>query len=134
MRTRFRTKVFVSSVVAAAVSLLVAALLLSSQVRERQRAAIGQRLEDEARLIGDLLAAAPSIQGAALDGEADRLGRFSASRITLIAADGQVVGDSEQTPEQLKTLENHSTRPEVIAARDTGLGESQRYSTTLRTD
>ena len=120
--------------IAAAVSLLIASLLLSAQVRERQRSAITQRLTDEARLIADLLAAAPSLGEADLDREADRLGRFSASRITLIAGDGHVVGDSTQTPQQLLTLENHGTRPEVIAARDAGFGESQRYSTTIRTD
>jgi two-component system phosphate regulon sensor histidine kinase PhoR len=134
VRTRFRTKLFISSLVAAAVSLTVASLLLSEQVRERQRAAITQRLTDEARLIADLLSAAPSLGEDAMDREADRLGRFSASRITLIAADGRVVGDSTQTPEQLRTLENHSTRPEVIAAGESGFGESQRYSTTVRTD
>jgi two-component system phosphate regulon sensor histidine kinase PhoR len=134
VRTRFRTKIFITSVAVGAVSLLVSSLLLSGQVRERQSAAITQRLTDEARLIADLLAAAPSLDESALDPEADRLGHLSASRITLIAADGRVVGDSTQTPEQLRTLENHGSRPEVVAARDTGFGESRRYSTTIGTD
>ena len=134
MHTSFRAKLFVASVAAAGVSLVVVALLVSSQVRERQRSAIAQRLTDEARLIADLLSSAPSIEGPALDGEADRLGQFSASRVTLIADDGRVVGDSEQTPGQLETLENHSTRPEVVAARESGLGISQRFSTTINTD
>lgn len=131
---RFRTKVFVGSVTASAVSLLVAALLLSFQIRERQRAAITQRLTDEAHLIADLLSAAPAIDASGLDREADRLGRHSASRVTLIAGDGTVVGDSTQTEEQLKTLENHGSRPEVVLARDTGLGVSRRHSTTVGTD
>ena len=134
MTTRFRTKVFVSSVVVAAVSLLVVALLLSSQVREQQRDAIAQRLTDEARLIADLLSAAPSLRGAALDDEADRLGQYISGRVTLIAEDGTVVADSTQTLDELATLENHASRPEVVAARETGLGDSQRYSTTVRAD
>jgi two-component system, OmpR family, phosphate regulon sensor histidine kinase PhoR len=131
---RFRSKVFVSAVLAAAVSLLMMALLLSAQVRQRQRVLIGERLTREARLIADLLAAAPGLDGAALDREADRLARDSASRVTLIAQDGTVVGDSTQTVDQLRALENHGTRPEVIAARATGIGESQRYSSTIGTD
>ena len=131
---RFRTKVFVSAVVAATVSLTVMALLLSIQVRQRQRVLIGQRLTDEARLIADLLTAAPALDPPALDHEADRLGTFSASRVTLVAEDGTVVGDSTQTQEQLRTLENHALRPEVIAAKESGFGESQRYSTTVSTD
>jgi two-component system phosphate regulon sensor histidine kinase PhoR len=134
LHTSFRTKLFVASVSAAAVSLLVAAVLLSWQVRERQRAAIEQRLTDEARLIADLLSSAATVQGPALDAEADRLSQYSASRVTLIAEDGRVVGDSTQTLAQLATLENHATRPEVVAARETGLGVSQRFSTTVNTD
>jgi two-component system phosphate regulon sensor histidine kinase PhoR len=131
---RFRTKIFVSASVASGVSLLLSAALLSMQVRERQERLIAQRLMDEARLFADLLTAAPGLDRSALDPEADRLAKYSASRVTLIAEDGTVVGDSEQTQEQLTTLENHLTRPEVTAARDHGVGEAQRYSTTLGTD
>ena len=56
--TSFRTKLFVGSFSAAAVSLLVVGALLSYQVRERQRDAIQQRLTDEARLIADLISSA----------------------------------------------------------------------------
>ena len=134
LHTSFRTKLFVGSVAAAAVSLLVLAALLSYEVRQRQRAAIEQRLSDEARLIAELLPSAGAVDPSALDLEADRLGKYSASRVTLIAQDGRVVGDSEQTPAQLTTLENHGTRPEVVAARETGIGVSQRFSTTVNTD
>src|SRR5215217_3432610 len=110
------------------------ALLVSMQVRQRQRVLIAQRLSEEARLIADLLAAVPTVDRTALDSEADRLGQYSASRVTFITADGTVVGDSTQSDTQLQTLDNHATRPEVIAARETGFGESQRYSTTVSTD
>jgi two-component system phosphate regulon sensor histidine kinase PhoR len=113
---------------------LVAALLLSWEVRAQQRAAIQSRLTDDARLIADLLSAAAALDGAALDAEADRLGGFIASRVTLIAADGRVVGDSTQNEPDLSVMENHTTRPEVVAARAAGLGTSRRYSTTLGTD
>ena len=49
-------------------------------------------------------------------------------RITLIGADGTVLYDSESDPD---TMDNHSQRDEVIAARKYGLGESVRYSDTL---
>ena len=69
-----------------------------------------------------------------LDQEADRLGQHTASRVTLIAEDGRVVGDSTQTPAQLASLDNHATRPEIVAARDTGVGVAQRFSDTVDTD
>ena len=65
---------------------------------------------------------------AALDGLAKQLGTDINARVTIIAADGTVLGDSEDNP---ATMENHSTRPEVIAALATGYGEIVRYSTTL---
>jgi two-component system phosphate regulon sensor histidine kinase PhoR len=134
VRTSFRTKVFTAAVGAAGVSLVVAAVLLSWQVRDRQRAAITGRLEHEAQLIAHLLLSAQSLDEPSLDAEADRLGQYSASRVTLIAEDGRVVGDSTQTLEQLKALDNHASRPEVIEARDKGLGVFQRFSDTVNTD
>jgi len=134
MKARFRTKVFVGSVAAATMSLVALAGLLSWQVREQQLSAIEKRLIDEARLIADLLSQVTGTDGSDLDREADRLGEATASRVTFVAADGRVVGDSTQSPESLETLDNHGTRPEVVAARDGGVGSSQRYSATVGVD
>ena len=68
VRTSFRTKVFFAAIAAAGVSLTMMALLLSWQVRDRQRAAITQRITEEARLIADLIAATSlAITGRPLD-------------------------------------------------------------------
>jgi two-component system, OmpR family, phosphate regulon sensor histidine kinase PhoR len=134
MRTSFRTKVLVGSVVAAAVSIIAVALLLSWQARAQQRSALEGRLADEARLIAELLSQATAVDGPALDVEADRLGQLVSTRITFVAEDGRVVGDSTQPPDSLETLENHALRPEVVSAREHGIGTSQRYSTTVGTD
>jgi two-component system phosphate regulon sensor histidine kinase PhoR len=132
--TRFRTKVFVASIAAAAVSLLVAALLMSWQVRSHQRAAIQQRITNDALVIAELLGQSNVSDATALDREADRLGRFTEARVTLVAADGHVVGDSTQNGEALAALENHGTRPEIIDAQRDGRGVALRHSATLGTD
>jgi two-component system phosphate regulon sensor histidine kinase PhoR len=134
VKTRFRSKVFIGAVAAAAASLLVVAGLLSWQVRRSLLRDIERQITTEARLIADLLSTSATVDDAALDAEADRLGRLSSSRVTLVAADGRVVGDSTQTREQLAGLENHATRPEVVAARTAGAGSITRYSTTVGTD
>src|SRR6185436_14612000 len=134
MRTSFRTKIFIGSVVAAAVSLLALAAVLSFQIRAQQRSALESRLTDEARLIADLLSQLTTIDARALDVEADRLGQLVSSRITFVAEDGRVVGDSTQPADTLESLENHASRPEIVAARERGTGTSQRYSTTVDTD
>jgi two-component system phosphate regulon sensor histidine kinase PhoR len=134
MTLLFRTRVFIVSSIAAAASLFVAALLLSWSARERQRGVVEQRLTDDARLIADALTASPALVTLRLDEEADRLGRLVSGRVTLIAPDGRVVGDSTQSPAELDVLDNHAARPEVVGARATGLGVSLRYSATVGTD
>lgn len=53
------------------------------------------------------------------------------ARVTLLAPDGTVLGDSEQRPDQRARMENHAGRPEVVAALSTGSGSSVRRSSTL---
>jgi len=134
MRAGFRTKVFLAAFAAASLSLMALAGLMAWQVREGERASIERHLRDEAYLIADLLSKATSLDESSLDREADRLGEIFAGRVTFIAEDGHVVGDSTQTPAELQTLENHLARPEVAAAREHGFGSSQRYSGTVSTD
>jgi two-component system phosphate regulon sensor histidine kinase PhoR len=52
-------------------------------------------------------------------------------RVTLIASDGRVLGDSDLTPEGVAAVENHKGRPEVMGAMETGRGTSIRYSATV---
>ena len=55
----------------------------------------------------------------------------SGARVTVIDAHGVVLADSEHDPE---SMENHSDRPEVIAAFSAGHGTSVRHSHTLNRD
>lgn len=53
------------------------------------------------------------------------------TRITLIAPDGTVWGDSHENPE---FMDNHADRPEILAAREDGVGMAIRYSFTRELD
>jgi len=55
-------------------------------------------------------------------------------RLTLIAPDGKVVGDSDVARNELDQLENHGQRPEVVQALGKGFGASVRFSSTLDVD
>ena len=81
-----------------------------------------------------LEAASPGHAIAAMDPIADRLGDSIGARVTIIAPDGAVLGDSGLTATQVQAVENHGGRPEVRDARSAGLGRATRYSTTLETD
>jgi two-component system phosphate regulon sensor histidine kinase PhoR len=56
------------------------------------------------------------------------------ARVTIIASDGRLLGDSEVPPAELAAQENHAGRPEIAAAVAQGRGDAIRYSATLRTD
>src|SRR5438445_8455977 len=67
-------------------------------------------------------------QGVKADSLADEAGVATGHRITLIDSAGHVVGDSEFDGPALQGLENHSNRPEVVAARENGMGSARRMS------
>ena len=53
------------------------------------------------------------------------------ARVTLIARDGQVIGESERGADDLPYIENHRNRPEVKAALQGRLGRDLRRSATI---
>lgn len=60
-----------------------------------------------------------------------RLGQDAGRRVTVIAPDGTVLGESEEDP---ALMDNHAGRPEVAAALRGNLGTAVRYSDTLGAD
>ena len=140
-RTSFQTKLFLAALSAALLALLVAGSLFAISMRRQTDARIEQTLVAQARLAAELLsraapsaATSPEALMADLDAEADRLGSRLDARVTLIAPDGRVLGDSAEPLENLPTLENHATRPEVLEAKASGLGRARRFSATLGID
>jgi len=113
------------------VFLLVAAIVALSGGRLETRLVqeTTAELTREARLIG--LSWKPGVVPDAL---ADSAGAALQRRVTLIDASGVVRGDSHFNGEELQHLENHSTRPEVIAARTSGLGVGHRRSASAGDD
>ena len=86
----------------------------------------------EAKLIGEMIrfsgigVPSPELDELCLD-----IRRSSESRITIIAADGQVLAESDG---RRGLMDSHHDRPEVIQALDTGMGWSLRGSDTLESD
>jgi len=130
----FRTRLFFASLLASALTLLVAAALVSWSVYRSVDERIERGLINETRLAAETLSHRRAATAAELDAEADALGRLIAARVTFIARDGTVVGDSEVTTSDLAVLENHGTRPEILQARREGVGIARRYSATLKTE
>jgi signal transduction histidine kinase len=60
-----------------------------------------------------------------------KLGNDIQTRITVIDKNGSVLADSNR---DYTSMENHNNRPEIISARESGLGKNIRYSHTLSID
>src|SRR5439155_19942983 len=95
------------------------------RVERHQIEPLGERLLAEARLAGEAL---PWTSGAPLDAACAQLAADLGVRLTVIAADGRVLGESTRSSE---SLENHGDRPEVRAALKNGQGRAVRQSGTI---
>jgi two-component system phosphate regulon sensor histidine kinase PhoR len=128
----FRTRTFLIVFLASSIALAVSTVLVERSLRQYFLDDIRSGLLNEARLAAYLLAQQPAMADA--DAEADALGARLSARITLVNADGHVLGDSEVTRADLPALENHATREEIVAARATGEGAFVRHSHTTDVD
>ena len=72
-----------------------------------------------------------SHEAAQPDSVADWLGSIADRRVTLIAPDGRVIGDSEVPDAGLGALENHGGRPEIREALKGRMGRAVRLSTSV---
>jgi two-component system phosphate regulon sensor histidine kinase PhoR len=136
----FRLKLFIAALSSALVALLLAGGLLITSARRQTDARIEDMLVVRARaaaeIVGRLGAWSPveRFTPADLDREADRLGSLMGARVTLVANDGTVVGDSTEGLGALAGMENHLARPEILDARAAGLGRARGFSATLNID
>jgi two-component system phosphate regulon sensor histidine kinase PhoR len=104
-------------------------LYLSRLLTRSYEVFLEEQLTRQALLAADT--AAPAMTGEAKPEELDRLAKHWAgllgARVTIIAPDGTVIGESQFDRTQ---MDNHAGRPEVSQARITGHGASIRQSDT----
>jgi two-component system phosphate regulon sensor histidine kinase PhoR len=117
---------------AVAISLLFGALV-ERGLRERELARIEHVLDASAHLVVELVRGV-SFERATpeeLTAIAARAGAAARARVTLIAGDGRVVGDSELRADELPNVANHADRPEVAKALAGEVGSATRKSETV---
>ncbi|MGN6809710.1 MAG: hypothetical protein ACTHMP_02460, partial [Thermomicrobiales bacterium] len=122
-----RARVFLTMLPLVMVATALLAVYLLQITRGLYLHGIEDQLVGQARLVSTE-AAIDWQQPATLDTLAKHLGGDAGNRVTIIAADGVVLGDSEADPRQ---MENHAGRPEVRAALAGGEGRSLRISRTI---
>jgi two-component system phosphate regulon sensor histidine kinase PhoR len=109
-------------------ALLIAIPVVAVTVERHQVDTLAERLLAEARVVGEAL---PWQAGAVLDAACARMSDDLGVRITVIAPDGRVLGESTRSSE---SLENHAARPEIVAALADGAGHAVRRSATVGVD
>jgi len=116
-------------ILAMCVVLAVAVSFYFAERRTRQatRAAAVRHLEQDAELLSRLFVITDRAQ---LDAEVDRATREIPFRITILDRAGNVLADSDFSGPELRRLENHGNRAEVIAALNGKTGSRYRYSTS----
>lgn len=135
MRLGLRGKLFVSL----ALVVLVVGAATGAWLEANLRGWLEQRIEgqllEEARAVRELLLVAPVLETAPqVDPLADGLGEALEARVTIVAPDGLLIGDSELDLSGVSGADNHSGRPEILQAAARGSGSSRRYSETIKTD
>jgi signal transduction histidine kinase len=116
-------RLLLQSLAIVAVMVIAVVMIIDNQLHNNITEQTTHDLAGEARLVA--LQWKPGVNA---DSIADNAGAATGHRITLIDSSGQVVGDSDFDGPALHDLENHSGRPEVVAARATGMGSSRRMS------
>lgn len=129
----FFWKLFLGNVLLMALGLGVTAWLIFSEVQRLHLEDLTSQLGNHASIIR------PMVHGRLDVAHRDEIDELAKSvggggadgiRVTIVAADGSVLGDSERA--NPANLDNHRDRPEVIEAIRTGRGESRRYSQSVR--
>ncbi len=105
-------------------------LYLTDLVRDAYLDNLEDQLEAEARLVGDVLDLhlARESPGDAIDPLVEHYAEILEARVTIIAPDGVVLGDSHA---DWMEMDNHLYRPEIQQALETGQGSTIRYSRTV---
>ncbi|MBI1920574.1 MAG: HAMP domain-containing protein [Geobacter sp.] len=134
MKLTIRWKLMGSYLLLLLVMGVVLSAYLSHTLEEYLVSGIRDHLFSEARLAE--LMASREIRELRRDSPAVAvdIGKQIKARVTIIGSTGDVLGDSEVSPQELPTLENHLLRPEVQDALKSGTGSAIRHSATLQTD
>ncbi|MFL5640141.1 MAG: ATP-binding protein [Gemmatimonadaceae bacterium] len=118
-------RLLLQSLAVIAVMVISVVVIIDNQLHSRIIDQTVHDLAGEARLVAMQWRA-----GLDPDSLADQAGAATSHRITLIDSAGHVSGDSEFDGPALQALENHSSRPEVLAAHRNGMGSVRRASSS----
>ncbi len=126
----FARRLVAGTVLVLLVTVLVLVVAAERWLRADLERDVRAGLERQAGLLREALPA-DSLEWA---GFVERFGAAGGVRVSLIDRSGRVRADTDVPPAELPRVENHSTRPEVMAALAGGVGQAKRRSATVNHD
>jgi two-component system, OmpR family, phosphate regulon sensor histidine kinase PhoR len=130
VKPRLHVRLLLWNLLLIVITLGVLDLILNSSLTRYLENQIEQQLRRDCTVAGAYLARETAAGRS--DDVVDELAEMLNVRVTLIAMDGRVLGDSELDGIALESVENHADRPEVLEAKRVGIGKSVRQSATVQ--
>ncbi len=121
-------RIFILYAVLILLAFVFVELSITSSIREHYLAGLKQNLSVQASLIAESIS---FDSRRSIDELCKQLKEKTGARITVIAPDGRVLGDSDSIS---SNMENHALRPEIQQASLNGIGMFIRASDTLKQD
>ncbi len=129
-RKKLAWQIFPPFLVIIICALIVVSWTISREIETFHIRQTTRDLETRAILVGQQLSGLMSTANRdRVDQLCKDLGSSTATRFTAILNTGEVIGDSEERPQQ---MDNHGTRPEIAQALRGNVGITKRFSQTLR--
>ena len=110
-------------------SMLIVGLMVQRQVEQASLKDIRNNLSSQAFILQQSFADMDTQSQNEIQQMVQQIGDRIATRVTLLTRDGVVMADSEF---RFDEMDNHLSRPEIISATQSRVGESSRFSTTLQ--
>jgi two-component system phosphate regulon sensor histidine kinase PhoR len=110
-------------------SMLIVGLMVQRQIEQVSLEDIRNNLSSQAFILQQSFANIDTQSQNQIQQMVQQIGDRIATRVTLLTRDGGVMADSEF---RFDEMDNHLSRPEIISATQSRVGESRRYSTTLQ--
>ena len=130
-----RSRIFFIILSCLFIGLSLAFIVAERDLLEGLQQQIESELSKQAKILRQSFSESAKIKNSInLKSQIDSYSAASGSRITIIARDGRVMVDSDIAMDSLESLDNHSNRPEVIAAFNNGSGSSKRFSNSIQKD
>jgi two-component system phosphate regulon sensor histidine kinase PhoR len=128
----FRVRLSIIMIVMVGLSVTAAGIFMVKSFEQNHLEAMQDNMVREMKLVIKNMEwpdGQPEQQYGYFTNESEMLKKITGSRVTFISGNGTVLGDSDHDP---MTMDNHTHRPEVEAAKQAGIGREIRKSDTLQ--